>query len=214
MANKPLENINFNQLEVFQEIGNIGAGNAATALAGILDKHIDMGVPRAQIVNFDQAVDMVGHPEDWVVGVLIGIDGDLTGSALLILSLEGASQLLSVAMKEAQTAAAAEEHLAGRFSEMEQSALKEISNIVIGACLSAISSMTHLRIIPSVPYISIDMLGAIMSIVTIEYSKIGDSVLFLNTQFFDDDHAISGNFFLVPDYYSYHKLITSLGIEF
>jgi chemotaxis protein CheC len=156
----------------------------------------------------------VGDPESWVVGVLIGIEGDLTGSALLVLNLEAASKLVGVAMGETPTAEAEAAHLAGSFSEMEQSALMEISNMMIGACLAAISSMTKLKIMPTVPYISIDMLAAIMSIVTIEYSKIGDSVLFLNTQFFDDDHAISGNFFLVPDYDSYNKLISSLGIEF
>ena len=42
------------QLDVLREIGNIGAGNAATALAKLVDKKIDMKVPRVNVMKFSE----------------------------------------------------------------------------------------------------------------------------------------------------------------
>ena len=97
--------------------------------------------------------------------------------------------------------------------DLECDTLLEISNILVGSFLSAISAFTGLSARPTVPQISIDMLGAIISFATIEYGKIGDSVLFLKTQFNDIAGDISGHFFLIPDYNSYKILLNALGLE-
>ena len=99
------------------------------------------------------------------------------------------------------------------FGEMELSALTEIANILIGSYLSSLCSFTDMNIQPSVPAIAMDMLGAIMSIVAIQYGQIGDSVLLLSTKFSDMDKEMSGHFFLIPDYESYRLLMKSLGME-
>jgi chemotaxis protein CheC len=98
-------------------------------------------------------------------------------------------------------------------SELEQSALEEIVNILVGAYLSAIHSMTDLSVRPEVPQITVDMVGAIVSVATIEYGQVGDSMLFLKTQFRDVEKEMAGHFFLIPDFSSYKILIESLGLE-
>ena len=95
--------------------------------------------------------------------------------------------------------------------EMEQSALKEISNIITGAYLNALSTMTGLRIEPSVPDLSIDMAGAILSVPAIEFGILGDEMLLIQSQIYDEI-AIDGFFIMVPDVDSYKKILTSLGL--
>jgi chemotaxis protein CheC len=63
-----------------------------------------------------------------------------------------------------------------------------------------------------VPQLAVDMVGAIISIVLVEYGKIGDSVLFLKTKFSDVDKIMNGHFFLIPDFESYKILMKSLGL--
>ena len=100
----------------------------------------------------------------------------------------------------------------GSLGEMELSALKEIGNIITGAYLNSLSMLTNMKIIPSVPAISIDMAGAILSVPAIEFGELGDKILLIQTQF-TDDLTLDGFFILVPDLDSYDKILGSLGIN-
>ena len=197
-------------LDVFKEIGNIGAGNAASALAGLLNKRITMSVPDASVVPFNTIVDVLDGPETVVAGVLVDISGDLNGYILLMLDMKDAMAMVAQALCEPVRDTKVPDF---EMTELERDTILEISNILVGSFLSAISTLTGLSVTPSVPMISIDMLGAIISIATIEYGMIGDSVIFLKTQFNDLEGDIAGHFFLIPDYNSYRILLKSLGLE-
>ena len=202
-----IDNMSQEQLDVFKEIGNIGAGNAATALAAMLDRRMTMTVPHVEIVPFQKITDILNGPESIVAGVLVGMEGDLNGSILLVMNKNDAEMMVAILtgrdMSELDLYA---------FTEDDNSALTEIANILVGAYISAISAMTGLRIVPSVPDLTVDMAGAIMSVLMIEYGKMGDAVLFLETAFVDSEGSMSGHFFLIPDLPSYTTLLQSLGI--
>jgi chemotaxis protein CheC len=208
--NEANDDILLKHLDVFKEIGNIGAGNAASALAGWLNKRITMTVPDASVVPFNSIPQILDGPETLVTGVLIDMSGDLNGYILLILGMNDAMAMTAQALQEPRRDVKDPNF---ELTEMEQDTILEIANILVGSFLSAISSFTDLKIIPSVPQMAVDMMGAIISIATIEYGMIGDSALFLKTQFDDPSGDISGHFFLIPDYSSYKILINALGLE-
>ena len=197
-------------LDVFKEIGNIGAGHAASALAGLLNRRISMSVPEASVVPFNDIVNVMDGPETLVSGVLIDLSGDLNGYILLLLGMEDAMSMVANALETPKRDTTAPDFT---LDELERDTLLEIANILVGSFLSAITSFSGLSATPTVPQISIDMLGAIISIAMIEYGKIGDSVLFLKTQFNDPGGEVSGHFFLIPDYNSYKMLLNALGLE-
>lgn len=204
------DGLSFEQIDIFREIGNIGAGNAATSLARILNKQITMSVPEVQVVPFNDIVNILDGPESLVVGLLVDMSGDLSGYVLLILELGDAFEMADIALgnQNKRTVKPSIENM----TELESSAITEMANILVGSYLSAICTLTGLNIIPSVPYMAMDMVGAIISIVAIEYGKIGDSVLFMKTKFSDVEKDMSGHFFLIPDYKSYKILMDSLGM--
>ena len=204
------DNILSKHLDVFKEIGNIGAGHAASALAGLLNRRITMSVPEASVVPFSDIVEVLDGPETLVAGVLIDVSGDLNGYILLLLAMDDAMAMVSQALEEPARDTTAPDFA---LTYMEQDTLLEIANILVGSFLSAISSFSGLGATPTVPQLAVDMLGAILSIATIEYGKIGDSVLFLKTQFNDLAGDINGHFFLIPDYSSYKMLLSALGLE-
>ena len=197
-------------LDVFKEIGNIGAGNAASALAGLLNKRISMTVPDASAVPFNHIMGVLEGPETLVAGILVDVGGDLNGYILLLLGMQDAMAMVAQALQEPKRDASSPGF---ELNELEKDTITEIANIIVGSFLSAISTLTGLTVRPSVPQMAIDMLGAIISIATIEYGKIGDTVLFLKTQFNDLEGEISGHFFLIPDYNSYKILLNALGLE-
>ena len=93
------------------------------------------------------------------------------------------------------------------FSEMGLSALNEIGNIISGAYLSSLSSLTNLTITTSIPYMAIDMAGAILSVPAIEFGKIGDKALLIETEFGDKDNYVNGYFILIPTLKSYSSIL-------
>ncbi len=202
-----LSDFSSDQLEVFREIGNIGAGNATTALASLLDKKMTMSVPEVKILPFNDITHILNGPENIVAGVMINMSGDLQGYILLVLDAKDAQKMIAI-LTEVDPETLSEADL----NALDLTDLTEIANILVGAYLSAISAMTNLTIIPSVPELTIDMAAAIMSVPAIEYGKIGDSVLFLGTQFSDEKRKLNGHFFLIPDFTSYKILLGSLGL--
>ena len=193
------------QLDVLKEVGNIGAGNAATALAKMLDKKIDMKVPQIKVMKFSEVSDVLGGAENQVVGILLMVQGDITGNIMFVLDKQSSQMLVNILMgNPIQTPLA--------FDEMSCSALKEIGNILAGSYLSALSNLTGLKIMPDVPGLAIDMAGAILSVPAIEFGKTSDTVLYIENEFTDGQDSVIGDFFLVPDDASYVRLLSALGV--
>ena len=203
MSHLTLEEMSTTYYDVLKEIGNIGAGNATTALASLLQSKVDMKVPNVMVLDFKDVGNMLGGEEQELVAAYLGVEGDITGSILFLVKEEVALHLVKKLMGD---------YAQDIRGEMEQSALKEISNIITGAYLNALSTMTGLRIEPSVPDLTIDMAGAILSVPAIEFGIMGDEMLLIQSQIYDEI-AIDGFFIMVPDVDSYVKILTSLGIS-
>ncbi len=205
MAENTLDNLNDLQFDVLKEIGNIGAGNATTALAKMMNMKIDMNVPRVDLVPFTNLPDIFGSPEEVLAGILVQLDGDIKGMMMFLVKEKSAHNLVNSLMGGMIQSSG------DGFSDMELSALGEIGNIIIGAYLSAMSNLTSLKISSSVPYISIDMAGALFSVPAIEFGKLGDKVLLIETQFGELDF-VNGYFLMVPELESYDAILSSLGM--
>lgn len=200
-----LSNLNNLHLDVLKEIGNIGAGNAVTALAKMINKKVDMDVPKIKILEFKNVSEILGGEEKLVIGILLNVTGDLLGSILFILDFRAARVLVNMLMGKTDY------DDVSNFDEIELSALKEIGNILAGSYLSALSTLSGLKILPSIPAVAIDMAGAILSVPAIEFGKVGDTVLFIETEFTEGVEKVVGDFFLVPDVDSYEVLLRALG---
>ena len=204
MAKVDLNNMDGVYFDVLKEIGNIGAGNATTALAQMLDTKVDMKVPKVALLEFSEVGEAMGGEEQIMAGIYQVVEGDISGSIMFLLEEKSARTLVAKLMGATETGD-------GSFNEMEMSALKEIGNIITGSYLSSLSMLTNLKIISSVPDISIDMAGAILSVPAIEFGTLGDKILLIQTAF-SDDVKLDGYFILVPDLESYDKILTSLGM--
>lgn len=205
MSKFDLNNVSQQYFDILKELGNIGAGNATTALAQMLGCKVDMKVPQVKLLDFREVGAVMGGEEQIMAGIYLLVEGDITGSIMFLLNEQSARELVAKLMG---MPAAGDEPL----SEMELSALKEIGNIITGAYLNSLSMLTNMKIIPSIPAISIDMAGAILSVPAIEFGELGDKILLIQTQF-TDDLTLDGFFILVPDLESYDKILGSLGIQ-
>ncbi len=203
MSDMTVEKMSDEYFDVLKEIGNIGAGNATTALAQMMQCKVDMSVPQVKLLEFKEMGEMMGGEETIMAGIYLGIEGDITGSIMFLLEKQAARHLVGKLMGMQPEGE--------EFSEMEFSALKEVGNIITGAYLNSLSTLTNLVIYPSVPDLTVDMAGAILSVPAIQFGELGDKMLLIQTQFFDED-VLDGYFILVPDLDSYGRILSALGI--
>lgn len=205
MSKLSLEDVNSMYLDVLKEIGNIGAGNATSAIANMLGMKIDMNVPNVRLMEASKLGLAVGAEDETIVGIFLEVENDIEGSMMFLLDIPSARYLVNRLM---MTDVADDVP----FGEMELSALKEIGNIIAGSYLSALASLTNLVIAPSIPYIAVDMAASILSVPAIEFGKFGDNALMIQTEICADVQ-INGYFILMPEQDSYEKILTSLGIS-
>lgn len=199
-----IDELNSLQIDVLREIGNIGAGNAATALSKMISKRIDMDVPKVNILEFKNVAELVGGPEVEVVGIYFKVTGDITGSIMFLLDKKSSKLLTNLLMGKPDDGS--------ELSEMEFSALQEVGNILAGSYLSSLSSLTNLKLVVSVPSLAMDMAGAILSVPVILFGQVGDKVMLIETDFNEGTNRVKGNFFLIPDEESFEILLKSLGV--
>ncbi len=200
-----LDKVNSMYFDVLKEIGNIGAGNATTAIASMLGLRLDMDVPQVRLLTFQELPSAISGEEDAIVGIYLEVQHDISGSMMFIMDLGSAHYLVNKMMMR-------DVDYNEEFSEMDLSALMEVGNIIAGSYLNALSSLTNLTITPSVPYICIDMAGAILSVPAIQFGQYGDNALLIETSF-GDEVQLNGYFILLPDIDSYDKILSSLGIS-
>lgn len=205
MAKLELDAMDVVQYDVLKEIGNIGAGNATTALATMLQVKVDMKVPKVALLDFQELPEILGGAENIIAGILLTLSGNIDGMMMFVLERDAAHSMVNMLMGQ-------DVPLDAEFSEMEASALQEIGNIITGAYLSSLSNLTQMAINASVPYIAIDMAGAILSVPAIEFGKIGDKALLIQTEFGEKDTQVNGFFILIPTLDSYNAILTSLGL--
>ena len=204
-----MDNTNFGlnsiQQDALKEVGNIGAGNAATSFSKILDREINIEVPSIEIIPLEDVSTITGSEEDHVAGILFKVTGEAPGTILFIFPSTTIKYLVEVVMdKQIEPE---------EIGEMEESLLKELGNILSGSYLKSIGDMTDLNMTQSVPGFSYDMAGAILSSTMISASSTGENVLLIETEFMDGERKIDGYFFFIPQIESLSTILNSLGFD-
>ena len=204
MSDISVQQINDMYVDVLRELGNIGAGNATTAIASMLSIRINMNVPKVALMEASKMGSSICPEDEIIVGVFLEVQGNIEGSMMFLLKMDSAYYLVNRLMGR-------DVNYQGDFDEMDLSALKEIGNIIAGSYLSALSAMTNLVITPSIPYIAVDMAASILSVPAIEFGRYGEHALLIETEF-GNEVMINGYFILMPERSSYEKILQALGV--
>ena len=191
-------------MDVLREIGNIGAGNAATALSMLLNEKISISLPKIRLTDFNTALEALGGTEAMTVGVLVNYSGEANGIIMFLLDMQDARNITDILIHEG--------HPDDELSELKLSAIQEIGNIVGASYINSIAALTGLAIGISVPYTAIDMAGALMSVPFIEFGTIGDKVMFIEENFFSDTHSLISHIVMFAEIETLETIMQRLGM--
>lgn len=201
-----LRDLNAVHLDVLKEIGNIASGNSATAISSMLNVTVDMAVPKVNVVPIREAAEMLGGAESVKVGIMASLKGDIEGKMMLLLEENFTNDIFT-------TLIGTDFKISQKLDEMQVSVIQEIGNIMVASYVNAIASLSGLMIDISVPAVSIDMVGALLSVPAIEMSTQSDDVIFVEGVLLDNNKDVSSNILLVPTMESLSLLLNELGIE-
>ena len=194
------------QLDVMREIGNIGAGNACTALSVLLGTAIDMSVPRVQLLSYESTAQKLGGEDNAVIGLQIEINGDLEGMMVHVVQKNFAQRIIN-------TFYAKEITNIENLDEMDSSVLNEMANITSGAYANSIATLTSLLVNIGTPNQMTGKVSDVMKLPLTKFVKPGEQVLVVDEVFTIDDEHISSNMILALESESLVKLFERLGVQ-
>jgi len=200
------QKLSFTQLDVLKEIGTIGSATAATALADMVSEKVEISVPQVSLVPLENLSTILASADTLYFVLDMEINGDIGGRIFLLFSPEDAKFLASVLLGKPK------EELDFK-DDMFKSALKEVCNILGGAYISALADITNLSILPSIPSLALDMVGAILDFIFIQIAQTSEEALFIKTDLQVKGLSMEGLFLLFPTSESLQKIFDVLGVK-
>ncbi|HLK59281.1 MAG TPA: chemotaxis protein CheC [Chthonomonadaceae bacterium] len=206
MTTQTLNSMDELALSALKEVGNIGAGNAMTALATMLDQNVDMSVPRVGIIPLSEFALMTGGEETISVGVYMPVEGDAPGHVAFLWpeasALRLAEQLMGLPLGSTDS-----------LDEVACSALTEVGNILASSYLVAIGEMTELNLLSCPPALAYDMTSAILSEVAAAFASMEDQALTITTHIGEAFGAVDGFFLYIPEPGSLKIMLHALQLD-
>jgi chemotaxis protein CheC len=192
------------QRDALKEVGNIGAGHAATALSQLLNTTVKLSEPTIDVLKFRDLSSRVGSADRIVAALHMYVRGEAPGQMVVLFDREQAFEFVNVFIKR----------IIGDiqiFDSIVDSTLKELGNIIAGSYLTALISLTGINLLPSVPTLSY---GTIQAAFRTLMSILPDQDVFLiESQFLDEGRAVSGQFILIPETGSLEPLLSVFGVQ-
>jgi chemotaxis protein CheC len=187
------------QLDALRELANIASGTAATALSQMLGREVELNVPSARALPLADAVEAAGAPDETVCGIVLPLEGDIDALVLMLIPVDSAQTLCRLLGVEAG-------------SEVGDSALSEIGNILGTSYLNALAAMTGLALAPCPPHLTNDLLGAIVASVLAATAGDAEMALVLDSELDVAGDPCSISFLLLPTAGGAVDLLTPLGL--
>ena len=206
MAIKNYDQLSSLELDTLKEIGSIGTGNAATSLSALIGMPVRIQTPEVRIMGYNEAIEWIGGPEEITAGVLVGMDGQISGIMLSVQQLDFVNLVL-----ETMLGKTVKDYM--ELQELESSALTEVGNIMISTFINALSGLAGIDIELTVPAFTVDMQGAIMAVPMAEYGGQSDYIMTIGGDFICNGKKIPCRLLLSPDIRSLNFLLRKLGVD-
>lgn len=167
--------IDQNDLDILREIGNIGSGHAATSLSEILKQDVRMDVPAVYSMSPHLLNRYYNRYDVPTTAILMQLASDNGCDILLMFEIEEAKKIAMMMTMAPQ--------MSDLDPEMEESAIRELANIIIGSFLTAISDFSGIQLMPTPPQRVVDTFDSILDNFLVKQASSADKALVFDTCF-------------------------------
>ncbi|MBU4304580.1 MAG: chemotaxis protein CheC [Candidatus Omnitrophica bacterium] len=191
------------QVDALREMGNIGAGNAATALSQLISEAVDLSIPAVTMIPLEKVSYALGGPEKLAYVVYLEVQRQMKGTMLTVYSPESALFLVKKLLGD---------QCVDMETELSCSALKELGSILCGSYLSALAQVINLNAVAGVPALAYDMLGAMMDFILAEIGQVADEVFFIDSELFVQETKVECSQLFIPNPEALEQILSGLGM--
>ena len=190
-------------IDALQEVGNIGAGHAANALADILNRRIDLSLPKFNVLSLEQLSTVSwGNKNEWdpYAFVMVQTKGTFQFSILVIFNKETLVSILKlVSGKDLDLESIDMDEL----SKIDQSAATEIGNILALHYLTAIGDFLDIKFkdeeLPSQPSLVVETSEAVLLSIAASSTSDFMHLISIDCEIFASDLVLRPVVVLIPD---------------
>ena len=194
-------------IDALTEVGNIGSGNAATALAALMGASVDIQIPVITLVDYQEIAQLLGGGDASVICIFLELSGDLSGMLLHVVKPNFASKLINTFYPSSISSLK-------DISEMDLSVVSEMGNITSAAYVKALADLTGLFINISPPSAETGTIDSVLRASEDRIPRLGDQVLFVDETLTVGDSEMDANMILLPDADSLRVLFEHLHVSF
>ena len=205
MTIKSYDELSSLELDTLKEIGSIGTGNAATSLSALIGKPVRIQQPEVRIMEYNEAIEWIGGPEQVTAGVLVGMSGQMSGVMLSVQKLG----FINLVLEQMLGHPIEDYH---QLDELGKSTLVEVGNIMISTFINALSGLSNISVNLTVPAFAVDMQGAILSVPMAAYGGMSDYLMTIGGNFVCEEEQVPCRLLLSPDLGSLNFLLKKLGV--
>ncbi len=200
------------QMDSLMELGNIGSGHAITALSQLMDKRIDMSLTSVDVIPFWKLPEKFGGEEVEVFGILSSVHGE---QELLILQIYPKDSIIKMinSLSEGRNTNSEDIKILSDLDDFSLSIIMEVGNILSGHYANALADLMEIKLVPEVPDVAYDVLGAIMNSVIAKTSETVDLMILINTKMDIEDLNLNGIFCFLPAVATLNKIFTAINLE-
>jgi chemotaxis protein CheC len=190
------------QIDAMKELVNIGGGHAATSISSLINTKVDMIVPLIEIMEYEELYARIMSEDKIVYSVTTQILGNGGGVFLFALPEESANQISQMMLLNSME----------KTQELIESSIKELVNIIVNSFLNAISELLNIRLMSSIPNLTIDMFGSIISSLYMAYDQYDEEVLIIKNEFFYSGNQMDSYLYFIPETGVLEKLFKAIGL--
>ncbi|MFW5895210.1 MAG: chemotaxis protein CheC [archaeon] len=201
------------QRDALQEVGNIGAGNAANALAKMINKRVDMNIPDVKLVELDDYARDISTKEKRLFVSWSNVKGKTKATVLTIFKVKDIIELTSILIDDPKKKKIDMRKSYKRpddFPEIYEDAMKELGHILGSNYTSAIGDLLNIRLLTDPPDMSIDTGEKLFEILTDEIGLLKKLSLVITTSILIRDFKITGTFLFIPEIQTLKNLLDVL----
>lgn len=199
--------LDINQKDGLQELANIGAGHASTALSQMINREVKMGIPHVEVIPLAEAGSYIQH-EQIVVGIFLKISDEIPSYVMMLIPRESAFALSDLLLGQQSKE---DERI---LSEMDTSALSEVANVMICSFFDSISALLGMSVVPGPPHLAYDIPEAVLDYVLIQIGEVSNDVFLFNVDLQEEkENNFEIHMFLLPEPDSVNTLLKRMGLK-
>jgi len=201
------------QRDALQEVGNIGAGNAANALAQMINKRVDINIPSVEMVELDEYANSISRKNEKLLVAWSNVVGKTRATVLTLFNMKDAVDITSIIVDDTdkkQIDLRKKINKASDFPELYKSAISELGHILGSHYVSAIGDLLGLRLMTEPPDMSVDTGQQLFKILKEEIGLMKKLSLVINTSVIVTDFKITGTFLFIPSLETLQELLDAL----